>query len=102
MCSDADAPLCMEVSHPKARKPHKCFECGQIIGIGQKYEYTKGVWPDGPSQFKVCLVCVEIRGMLGCTSVAFGEVMEQATEEEFDFWGHHKSKAEGKGDGHGN
>lgn len=97
MCGDADSPIACTITSPKARKPHQCFECHGIIGIGQRYEYTKGLWPDGPAQFKVCATCTEIRGMLHCSNVAYGEVMEQATEEDFDFWGHHKSKKKEEG-----
>ena len=87
MCGDADAPSACAVVTRKARKRHRCFECGKPIEAGEVYEFTSGVWPDGPASFKICRPCVNVRDSLQCTCVAFGEVMEQAEEEGLDFWG---------------
>ncbi len=90
-CScDADAPLVYTQTTPKARKPHQCCECFGIIGIGQKYERTDGLWSDGPDCFKVCMACVYVRQKLQCKCVAFGSLHEQATDEDLDFWALHK------------
>ena len=28
----------------KARKPHRCYECGGPIRSGERYEYAAGKW----------------------------------------------------------
>jgi hypothetical protein len=92
MCSDGDAPIACTVTKPKARKAHKCFECWKTIIPGETYEYTSGLWPDGPDTFKVCAICSEIRGMMKCKSVDFGSLRDQAEYEDFDFAGYHKAR----------
>lgn len=51
----------------KARKAHKCCECGAPIAIGNKYEYVSGLWEGAFSQYKTCLACKEIRDRFFCT-----------------------------------
>lgn len=70
----------------KARVAHRCCECRREIAPGEPYEYTSGVWGDGPANFKTCLPCAEQRAELitemasnkwwdeAC--VAFGELRE--------------------------
>lgn len=44
----------------KARKEHKCCECGETIKKGAEYQYTSGVWDGRPDSFKQCINCAEI------------------------------------------
>ncbi len=44
----------------KARKTHKCCECGRTINAGEKYQYSSGIWDGEPDSFKQCLNCNEI------------------------------------------
>lgn len=55
-----DAPLVSERRFVKARKAHKCFECRRAIAIGEMYEREKGVWPDGPAEYKTCSACAAL------------------------------------------
>jgi hypothetical protein len=49
MCSGGDFPPSVQsVAFPKARKRHKCCECGLPIPPGTKYVRTWGIW-DGSS-----------------------------------------------------
>jgi hypothetical protein len=46
----------------KARKEHKCCECGKIIKIGEDYHYFFGIWEDYDcgrfvGEYKTCLEC---------------------------------------------
>ena len=41
----------------KARKKHKCYECGHIIEIGESYEYATGKWDGDFDVFKTCDDC---------------------------------------------
>ncbi|QUX96557.1 hypothetical protein C0J08_14635 [Marinomonas sp. CT5] len=44
----------------KARKAHKCCECHAVINIGDRYQYSSGVWDGEPDDYKQCLGCGEI------------------------------------------
>ena len=44
-----------------ANKKHKCIECGEIIKVGQKYEYVAGICDGKFQQYKTCDICVKIR-----------------------------------------
>jgi len=44
----------------KARKPHTCCECHEVINIDDHYQYSSGVWDGEPGDYKQCLGCGEI------------------------------------------
>ena len=58
---DYDPPSFYESSTPKARKQHRCEECGGPIVPGEKYEYVTGLWDGEFSYFKTCERCVDLR-----------------------------------------
>lgn len=64
---------------PKAKKEHRCGECGSIVKIGESYEYAviKG---DDFYYAKTCLICKEIRDQF-CCSWYYGMVWEDIMEE---------------------
>lgn len=64
----------------KARKQHKCCECGDTIEPGTTYEKTVGVWDREFSTFKTCEACVEIRKRYFCTWY-YGMMWETLLEE---------------------
>lgn len=45
----------------KARKEHKCAECGSNIKPGQQYEHTFGIWDGHLDRIKTCQHCVDMR-----------------------------------------
>ena len=45
---------------PKARKPHKCCECGGKIQPGEKYRKITGIWGGKPDTFKQCADCAPL------------------------------------------
>ena len=47
--------------HRKARKEHKCCECGDPIVPGEPYEYVKAMDGNLWWDCKTCLPCVRIR-----------------------------------------
>ena len=54
-CScDYDPADVYRSSTPRARKPHRCGECGGPIEPGEKYEYVFGVWDGWIGVFKTC------------------------------------------------
>jgi hypothetical protein len=46
---------------PKARKWHKCVECGGFIDPGERYHKHFGIWDHEPTTYKVCNECEAIR-----------------------------------------
>lgn len=55
-----DMPEAFNSVTRKARKNHKCCECGCTIETGEKYKYSSGIWNGEPDSFKQCLNCNEI------------------------------------------
>ena len=59
--SDAIMPSCMTEAFPKARKQHKCCECGRFIQPGETYQRLSGIWDHEPARFKTCAECRDLR-----------------------------------------
>lgn len=51
---------CWTKREPKARKRHRCCECGGFIEAGEKYHVFAGIWDD-PATFKTCADCEALR-----------------------------------------
>lgn len=58
---DYDPPEFFIFREKKARKVHRCCECGAEIQIGEQYERIAGKWDGEISVFKTCLTCSRIR-----------------------------------------
>lgn len=41
----------------RARKPHTCHECGNVINKGDKYQVCSGIWDDTPASYNWCHDC---------------------------------------------
>lgn len=52
-----DYPQFINITTPKARKPHRCGECGERITVGEKYERISGKWDHQCSTFVQCIPC---------------------------------------------
>jgi len=57
---DAVAPSCMTQANPKARKQHRCCECGRTIEPGEHYLRVTEVWDHDPCTFKTCTECADL------------------------------------------
>lgn len=64
----------------KAKKQHVCVECGKTINIGEKYEYTFGVWDGEHDVYKTCCDCVSLRSIFFCDGWYYGMMWEMAYE----------------------
>lgn len=69
----------------RARKPHKCYECGGEILVGESYHYHHGVWNSEGASFKVCLDCEALRAELNENlhnedRVGFGQIKYDVCE----------------------
>ncbi len=58
---DYDTNEIEEVSWPKARKEHICYECERIIKKGEKYEVCSLLSSSKWERYKTCLGCTRIR-----------------------------------------
>lgn len=53
MCNGYDnPPETLTETRPKARKQHRCCECGLPIPVGTVYVHTWGVWNREPNTYK--------------------------------------------------
>jgi hypothetical protein len=60
----------------RARKPHKCFECGAEISAGADYERVNGQWDGKWSTYSFCLPCSEIGQEFSDNRRSFGSLWE--------------------------
>jgi len=87
---DVEMPSIYSDTVRKARREHKCCECGQIIKIGDRYHLFKGCWEGRWGEYKTCMECDEIKdevlSLYRCDEVpAFGELREWAREAGIAF-----------------
>lgn len=64
----------------KARKEHKCHECGDTINIGEKYHVQKEVYEGCFSTHKTCLPCMEVRDTYLINGYYWGRIWEDLGE----------------------
>lgn len=77
-------PACWSEKIRRARKQHRCGECGEAIVVGVQYEYASGIWDGSASSHKTCMSCVEIRNHFSCgEGWVYGEVWSQLEENFF-------------------
>ncbi len=75
----------------KARKEHRCCECGGIIRAGESYTYHHGILDGSGCSFKVCQDCQYLRDWFEKQTVypedgvAFEELYEHVFESD-DIW----------------
>lgn len=61
MCDcNLDSPSIFEEVKRRAKKVHKCSECGWMIQPASEYVNISGLWEGEWSHFKQCLLCNEI------------------------------------------
>ena len=81
---DYDPPEFFSCYQPRARKQHRCYECGGEIRIGEQYEYAAGKWDGYVDTFKTCERCFDIRqwvtNNVPCYCWAYGEAISHARE----------------------
>lgn len=73
-------PSVFNQTKPKARKRHRCCECRGWIEIGERYEYSWGIWDGNAQTYKTCLGCSSLRDDLGKMSkccVPFTRIQEE-------------------------
>jgi hypothetical protein len=56
-------PTVFQEEERKARKPHQCCECAEIIPAGFVYRYSHGVWDGEGRDYKTCVRCAKVRDL---------------------------------------
>jgi len=64
----------------KARKPHRCGECGYIIPPGQEYEIDVTVFEGDLESHKTCIPCVRVRDSLFNCGWYYGHIWDDVHE----------------------
>lgn len=68
----------------KARKPHRCEECGGRINIGESYQRIDGKWDGDMASLCTCKDCIEIENWARISAPCFctitGELHERVRE----------------------
>lgn len=88
MCTtDYDMPEVYSQKTVKARKKHHCCECRRVIDIGEKYQYTFGIWERTPSVFKTCCYCLVAQNWLEkeCGAYLHGGLIEEIEEHAYEY-----------------
>ena len=75
-CDEGDAADVYEAVMRKARKPHCCCECGEVIEPGQRYEFASICYDGGWGHAKTCQLCVRIRDDLCPNGFCHGELRQ--------------------------
>jgi len=60
-CQDFVQPEFFNEVERRARKEHRCTECGQPIVAGEQYFYTSAKWDGVVCSVKTCKPCAQIR-----------------------------------------
>lgn len=93
MCSGDDNPPEFYVeTRPRARKPHRCVECGRRVPPGEVYVKTAGKWDGGFDVFVQHVACRELLQFVsdefcGGESWSFGTLRDELGEYGPDLYG---------------
>lgn len=66
---DLDPITCHTHTSHKARKEHKCGECGATIKKGEQYHVHNGLCDGSWFRIKNCKECEQIRADYGCRCI---------------------------------
>jgi hypothetical protein len=72
-------------TYHRARKAHKCCECGRAINIGERYEYFASKFDGDFDVNKTCHQCAEIRQVFSCGNEGpyYGQLWEEMRDNAF-------------------
>jgi hypothetical protein len=88
-CDYGDGPSVFDEATAKARKTHKCTECGGAILPGEVYLKTWGIWEGDAYTFKRCPDCIELvkwaAAHVPCICWMYGET-HSSIRDAMDAW----------------
>lgn len=72
--------------HVRAKKPHRCCECGRDIAVGETYHRATGKSHGVLFTEATCAPCAEIRQVFSCGAWVFSMLWETMRDEMFPVW----------------
>lgn len=70
---------------PRARRQHKCYECGEPIPVGAQYVRISGKWDGRMDTIRQCLPCNEIQRVFSCgEGFYYGQLWDAMDEMGFE------------------
>lgn len=86
MIDDGEPAAFYARAFPKARKTHKCDECGREIAPGELYERVAAKWEGEITTLATCAHCQEARLWLEvvCEGWLHGGVLEDLSEHRWE------------------
>lgn len=67
----------------RARTPHTCDECREVIATKTQYRYFTGTLDGGVFSHRRCLPCYEIQTHFDCGGYVFGALWDELAENFF-------------------
>jgi|SRR5579863_434117 len=86
VCLTVDESVVCDVfrqQNVRARKPHRCCECGRLIAKGELHQLCNMLCEGEWSAERTCLVCAEIRKAFYCHGEMIGEFWSQMEDYAF-------------------
>jgi len=74
---DGEGPSLYFLEKRKARKEHKCIECGRNIEPGEMYIWEKGLWEGSFSEFKTCSDCLSVKNSFIFAGIEYGTIWQE-------------------------
>ena len=75
-------PVELKITHPTAKKKHKCMYCGGTINVGEKYERQTNLYDGQIYDWVAHLECQEVTGLLNMFDHDYGEGVDGETFTE--------------------
>ncbi len=89
-CDDYDRPEFYVATQPRARKQHRCDECGGSIKFGERYERVSAKWDSYVQKFCTCERCYDLRvwvkNNVPCLCIMHGDMNEEMRNAIDDAW----------------
>ena len=81
---DDDTFEVLTVSHPTAKKKHKCNECRREILPGERYEVQRYSANHNLETHTTCSTCLEIRDIFFCDGYVYGWMYDNFNDSLYD------------------
>lgn len=88
----SESPSVYTETRPKARKDHRCCECGGVIHKSETYHRFDGIWCGKGDSFATCSDCDKLREDVKTLTPyadewpAFRDLGNQCMEYDGDYW----------------
>lgn len=81
---DYEAPEFYVQETRRAKKEHRCSECGRAIDAGESYEHVRGKWGGEMGTYKTCSRCLALKNWVKahvpCACIPHGNLVEESVE----------------------